>query len=276
MGGFGVATGSGQGVGRRVGGVLGFLALVLCAPATARAGAWTLPEGTGQLIETFYGWTGDGAPWGGEKGVSQWRAGASTYFQYGVSNELTIFGETSLERYVLSRPESSSYTGLDYSALGMRHKLWSSGEWVLSGEATLFLPGAYSPSSPAQAGNTGGAGEGRLLLGTNYAFGIVQGFVNLEGAYRIRSAGPPDEWHGDATIGLKLPWGAMLLAQDFTTISQPTKNRQFPAWRSSEVEVSLVSPVFWGWRLQLGYFQSVMAFKTNTERGGLVAFWRDF
>ncbi len=271
-----MATGSDRRVGRQVGGALGFLALALCAPASALAGAWTLPQGTGQLIETFYGWTGDGAPWGGEKGVSQWKAGAQTYFQYGVTDTLTIFGETSLERYVLSRPESSSYTGLDYTGIGLRQKLWSTGEWVFSGEATLFLPGAYDPSSPAQAGNTGGAGEGRVLVGTNYAFGFLRGFVDLEGAYRIRTAGPPDEWHGDATVGLDLPWGMMLMGQDFTTISQPSKNLEFPAWRSSIVEASLVLPIFRGWRLQFGYFQSVMTEKTNTERGGIVAVWRDF
>ena len=238
------------------------------------AGAWTLPEGTGQIIETFYGWGGDGAPWGGEPGVQQWRGEAQTYMQYGITDQLTIFGETALERYVLSQPQSSSYTGLDYSDIGLRQRLWSSGEWVVSGEATLFLPGAYSPSSPAQAGNTGGAGEGRLLVGTNYALGVAQGFIDLEGAYRIRTAGPPDEWHGDATVGLKLPWGAMLLAQDFTTISVASRNRDFPGWRSSVAEISLVLPPIWRWRVQLGWFQTVLAVKTNTERGvsrGLLA-----
>jgi protein XagA len=271
-----VAEGSGQRVGRLVARAGIALALLLLARSGAFAGAWTLPQGTGQLIQTFTGWGGDGAPWGGQPGVQQWRGEAGTYVQYGVSDTLTIFGQTALERYVLTQPESSGYTGLDYSELGLRHRLWASGEWVVSGEATLFLPGAYSPSSPAQAGNTGGAGEGRLLVGTNYAFGVAKGFVDLEGAYRLRSAGPPDEWHGDVTLGLELPYGAMLLAQDFNTISSPSKNLSFPAWRSSLVEISLVLPPLWRWRVQLGWFQTVAAFKTNTERGVTLAFWRDF
>jgi hypothetical protein len=42
------------------------LALIAGAPATAFGGARTLPQGTGQLIETLYGWTGFGPPWGGK------------------------------------------------------------------------------------------------------------------------------------------------------------------------------------------------------------------
>src|SRR5260370_40786334 len=41
------------------------LALVVGAPAGALAGAWTLPQGSGLLIETLYGWVGDGPPSGG-------------------------------------------------------------------------------------------------------------------------------------------------------------------------------------------------------------------
>ena len=272
----GVAERSGPKVGRRAARAGLALAAMLFAHGEAFAGAWTLPQGTGQLIQTFSGWSGDGAPWGGQPGVQQWRGEAETYGQYGVTDTLTIFGQTALERYVLTQPESSSYTGLDYSELGMRQRIWTSGTWVASGEATLFLPGAYNPASPAQTGNTGGAGEGRLLVGTNYAFGFVRGFVDLEGAYRLRTAGPPDEWHGDATVGLELPYGLMALAQDFNTISSPSKNLSFPAWRSSMVEFSLVSAPFWRWRVQLGWFQTVLAIRTNTERGVALALWRDF
>jgi hypothetical protein len=35
-------------------------ALIVAAPVGAFGGAWTLPQGSGQLIETLYGWTGFG------------------------------------------------------------------------------------------------------------------------------------------------------------------------------------------------------------------------
>ena len=40
----------------------GALAAVVGAPAGALGGAWTLPQGTGQVIATLYGWTGFGPP----------------------------------------------------------------------------------------------------------------------------------------------------------------------------------------------------------------------
>jgi hypothetical protein len=43
----------------------GALALIVGVSTTAFGGAWTLPQGTGQLIATLYGWTGFGPPWGG-------------------------------------------------------------------------------------------------------------------------------------------------------------------------------------------------------------------
>ena len=47
-----------------------------------RRGAWTMPQGSGQLIETQYGWTGFGPPWGGNPPVPQSRFDAQTYVQY--------------------------------------------------------------------------------------------------------------------------------------------------------------------------------------------------
>ena len=158
----------------------------------------------------------------------------------------------------------------------MRAKLWATGEWVFSGEATLFLPGAYNSAAPAQAGDTGGAGDARLLAGTNFTVGWVPGFVDVEFGYRLRTAGPPDEWHADATLGLKPAPGVLLMLQDFTTVSAASTNRSFPAWRTSVVELSLVLPLDDRWSVQFGVFTSVLAVKTNTQRGAALSVWRTF
>jgi hypothetical protein len=71
------------------------------------------------------------------------------------------FGQTSLEHYKLGDPTPDTYNGLDYSDVGLWAKLWSTGEWVFSGEATAFIPGARDPKAPAEEGNTGWAGEAR-------------------------------------------------------------------------------------------------------------------
>ena len=102
------------------------------------------------------------------------------------------------------------------------------------------------------------------------------GFVDAQFGYRLRTAGPPDEWHGDLTVGLK-PWpGFMLMLQDFTTVSTASANPTFPAWRQSVVEASLVVPLLDQWSVQIGAFTSVWTVKTNTERGAALSIWRRF
>jgi hypothetical protein len=246
------------------------------APAGAMAGAWTEPQGQGLMIETLWGFDGQGSPWGGEPGVKQNRADLQTYAEYGLNDQWTIFGQMAIERYELSRPESSLYAGLDYSDLGLRAKLWSAGNWVVSSEATLFLPGAWNPASPAQAGETGGAAEARLLAGASFALGPAPGFFDLELGYRFRSAGPPGECRMDVTAGLKPAPGVILMLQDFLVVSTPSNNPSFPMWRQNVWQASVVLPLRDRWQLQIGYFQTSLAWHTNTLRGAAAAVWRTF
>ena len=260
----------------------GALAFIVGAPTGAFAGAWTLPQGTGQLITTFYGWTGFGPPWGGNPPANQSRFDAQTYVQYGLTDSLTVYGETAFEHYAIGQPTPDTYNGLDYSGLGLRQKLWSTGEWIFSGEATAFIPGAHDSKAPAEEGNTGWAGEARLNAGRNFTvpwvpfLGSVPGFVDAELAYRLRTEGPPDEWHGDFTVGFKFTPKIMLMLQDYTTVSMWTKDPTFPAWRQSVVEASVVYALTDKWSLQVGLFSTVWTVKTNSQHGAAIAVWRNF
>ncbi len=118
------------------------------------------------MIDTLFGWTGEGAPWGGAKGVDQTRFDAQAYFEYGLTDDWTVFGQTAFESYALGPPTPNVYHGLDYSDIGVRRKLWSTGQWVFSGEATLFVPGPITlPRRPRRATpagqERGGCSRGR-------------------------------------------------------------------------------------------------------------------
>ena len=145
-----------------------------------------------------------------------------------------------------------------------------------------MIPGARDSKAPAEEGNTGWAGEARLNAGRDFALrgvpflGSVPGFLDAEVAYRVRTEGPPDEWHGDLTVGFKFTPKIMVMLQDFTTISMSTRNPTFPAWRQSVVEGSVVYALNDKWSLQVGLFSTVWTVKTNSERGGLIAVWRNF
>ncbi len=196
--------------------------------------------------------------------------------QYGLTNSLTAYGETAFEHYAIGQPTPNTYNGLDYSGLGLRQKLWSTGEWIFAGEATVFIPGARDSKAPAQEGNTGWAGEARLNVGRNFAIYGVPGFLDAEVAYRLRTEGPPDEWHGDLTVGFKFTPKIMLMLQNYTTVSMSTNDPTFPAWRSSVVEASLVYALDDKWSLQVGLFSTVWTVRTNTQHGVAVAVWRNF
>ena len=83
---------------------------LLGAPNRTLAGAWTQPQGSGLMIDTLFGWSGEGAPWGGGKGVDQTRLDAQTYLEYGLTDDWTIFGQMAIERYDLGPPTPNVYT----------------------------------------------------------------------------------------------------------------------------------------------------------------------
>ena len=101
-------------------------------------------------------------------------------------------------------------------------------------------------------------------------------FLDAELGYRLRSAGPPDEWHADLTLGVKATPRWMGLAQVFNTISQGAGTPGFSAWSSHTGEVSVVYRIDERWSLQLGAFATFATVNTNSERGVMAAVWRRF
>ena len=226
--------------------------MALLAPAAALAGAWTYPTGQGQIIETLFGWAGEGPPYGGAPGANENRVEAQTYVEYGLADRLTVVGQTALERYELTGPPADVFRGLDYSSIGLRANLWSHEAVVISAQATAFVPGAHDSSRPAQAGDTGGAGEARALVGYNFSFFGTPAFLDAEAAFRLRCAGPPDEWHFDVTLGLKPNARVMWLLQSYNTISPWSSSPIFPAWSSYGVQLSIVYALDEHWSVQAG------------------------
>src|SRR5271156_2006449 len=94
------------------------LAFFAGAPATAFGGAWTMPQGTGQLIATLYGWTGFGPPWGGNPPANQSRFDAQTYVQFGLTDSLTVYARphSSIMRSGSRRPTPITASTIRVSA----------------------------------------------------------------------------------------------------------------------------------------------------------------
>ncbi len=252
-------------------------ALMALAAGQARAGAWTEPAGQGQMIATLFGWSGQGAPWGGEASVQhESKAEAQTYVEWGLSDELTLVGQLGGGTYRLSAPDADSFTGLDYTTLGARARVWTHDALVFSLQASVLVPGASDAARPAQAGNTGWAADVRALAGYSFDIDGRHAFVDAEAGYRQRTAGLPSEWHGDFTFGVDVAPRLTVLAQTFNTLSLGAGAPGFPAWTQSVLQLSAVYELGPHWSVQAGAFSTVTVRNTNSERGVMAAVWRRF
>jgi hypothetical protein len=245
-------------------------------PTPALAGAWTMPQGQGQVIETLYGWGGYGAPYGGSASPSETKFGSQTYIQYGLTDRFTAIGDLGVLRYALSAPTKDGYFGFDYSGVGLRAKLWSNDAWVFSLEANAYRSGARDAAKPAQAGDTGPEEDLRALVGRNLTLFSFPAFLDAEAGYRFRTDGPPSEWRGDLTLGVNWTPRAQILAQAFNTVSNGAGAPGFSAWESHTGQLSVVYALDDKWSVQLGGFGTLYRRDTNSEYGALVAVWRRF
>lgn len=245
------------------------LALAL-APTSALAGAWTLPEGKGLWIQSFYGWGGQGTA------AREDKLGAQSYLEYGLAERLTLFGQISAVRFALSPPQKDSYFGFDYAGAGLRRQLWANDAWTFSLEASAYVPGAHDANRPAQAGNTGPQADARALLGRSLTLFGAPAFAEAQAGYRLRSRGPPGEWRADLTLGIAWTPKAQVLAQVFNMVSQGAGASGFPAFESHKGQLSVVYALDERSSLQLGGFATLFRRGTNSEYGALVAVWRRF
>jgi hypothetical protein len=247
------------------------------APAAALAGAWTWPEGTGQAILSFDAGAGDYGGWTPTGAAPrETRLTASLDVEYGLKDWLTAFVRGGLEDYAIAAPVADAYRGLDYSAAGLRARLFSSQSLVWSVEGAALVPGAADALRPAQAGNTGFGSDWRTLVGASFMLGSWPSFLDASLGYRTRSAGPPDEWRADLTFGVHPRSDVTLMLQSFNAVSDGSRPPMFPAERTMIVEPSLVYDFDKTWSLQVGFYATPRAVNANREAGAVVAVWRRF
>ena len=265
-----------RGLDSKLGRFAAALAGLFLAPGAAWAGAWTQPAGQGQATVSLYGWTGTASQYGEASPPRENQFGSQLYVEYGLADKVMVIGSVSIERYSILSPVNNTYVGPDYSQIGLQYRFAKVDDWVFSGSTSFFIPGARDASQPAQSGNTGGAAEARLLGGRSFKVSGMDGFVDVEFAYRDRTAGPPSEWHGDFTVGLKPNDKWTLMLQSFNLVSQGAGAPGFPAITESVEQASVMYALDSHWFLQVGLFASAVSVGTNSERGGLISVTRKF
>jgi hypothetical protein len=248
---------------------------VLASPCAAFAGAWTLPQGGGQALLTTTASTANSAFDGsGLNPTARYnKLELQGLLEYGITDQLTVIGAPGLQHVDIAAPTDARRTGLGYTEFGGRYRLLQAESWVLSGQATMRVPGTNATSNPAAIGYTGVETDIRGLFGYGFKLRAMPAFVDLQVAQRFRAGGPPNELRADATFGLQAAPQWLLLAQSFNVVSEGAGSVPFASYAYYKLQLSAVYSLTAAVSLQLGGFTTYAGRNALQENGVVFGAW---
>jgi len=257
----------------------GFLAV----PSLAWAGAWTLPDGTGQWLTTLTAASSTSYLEGsaGLSGTPRYNKDElSALVEYGLTDRLTAIFDPGLQHIDIAAPTSAQRTGLGYTEFGARYAFLENQDqsWVLSGQATLRIPGTIDTSNPAAVGYTDVESDLRVLLGHSFTLAGHPAFVDLEAAERVRTAGLPSEFRADGTLGVWATPRWLLLAQSFNVVSEGAGNTVYTggSYDYEKLQLSAVYKLTPVWSVQGGGYVTYAGRNALQENALIFGVWRQF
>ncbi len=194
--------------------------------------------------------------------------------EYAVTDDLTLIFNPSFRDVSVEGGDNS--TGLGYTALGARYDVLKDDDGWLALEGSVRIPGVERADNLAQVGSTDTEYDLRLRGFHNISVAGLPGFVDAQTSYRLRDGDPPNEFHGDLTVGVRPKQNLLLMAQSFNTISDGAGQGIFDSYRYHNVQFSAVQTVADGVSLQLGVVGTIAGENALRERGGFAAIWVDF
>jgi len=252
---------------------------LLCVPSVAWAGAWTLPEGTGQWFATVTGTSS--TSYFSDNGLASTPRYSKEELQflveYGLTDRLTAIFDPGLLNIDIAPPTNAEHFGLDYTEFGARYAFLQSQDWAVSGQTTLRIPGTTDTSNPAAIGYTDVEADFRALLGHNFNLGAMPAFFDFELAERWRTDGYPSEFRFDGTVGVKVYPRWMLLLQSYNVISEGPGISIFGgSYEYYKVQLSALYTLADNWWLQFGGLRTYAGGNALQENGVIVGVWHQF
>ncbi len=248
--------------------------LLLLTAGAARAGAWLMPPGEGQIIAgtAFSGSSRAFDAHGKLIPVPSYKKfELGSYIEYGLTDWLTLVAAPAYD--VIRQPApAASYTGPGESGIGGRFRLFQSDAFVASLQATLLTPGAsFNGAEPHRAG----AIDLRGMAGASFKIGEWAAFADAAAGYRLYAQGQPGEWKLDLTLGVRPLPQLLVLLQGFGSM-QTNKSADFPRSSWAKLQGSFVYDLNVAWSAQLGAFMTVAGRNAGRELGPMAAIWYRF
>ncbi|HTQ15025.1 MAG TPA: hypothetical protein VMH86_14205 [Rhizomicrobium sp.] len=255
------------------------LALFLaCAATGAHAGAWTEPEGSGQVIlSSTYSVAGtsyDADSRAKSPAVFQ-KLWSAIWAEYGWNDNLTLIFSPEYAWARTREPNGMIVRARDFAwGGGARYRIADS-FGTLSVQVSAKTAGAFD-MSVSMDGQSGKQAEIRLLYGTNFSLFDRDGFADFEAGERWVAGARPNETPIDITLGLRVFKDDTLLLQSFNVIAGGDARPPYSYYRSHKVELSWVSDLGHGVSVQSGTYFCPAGQNALDELGAQIAVWVRF
>ncbi len=211
--------------------------MLLAPPASA--GAWPQNKGKGLIIiTTLFDRADQGFGPDGEivDDGYFYKDETAVYLEYGLTADTTLVSRLAWQS--VERRQGASLDdaqGLAASELGLRRRLWTSGQDTVSGQLAVLLPGAGENVSNQPLGSGETAWELRGLWG--HRFGTAT-FMDLQLAHRWRGGDDLDEARLDLTWGWQPGDRWQVLAQSFSVWSVEADRPGRPEFEQHKLQLS--------------------------------------
>ena len=258
-------------------GALGALVASGLAASPAHAGPWTMNAGDGRVITSvIYSHSEKSFDSSGQSidGPDYDQLMAFFLTEYGVTEDLTLIANPGVKWVGIEGQEDE--TGIDSVELGARYRLFHDDRLVVSAQVSGFVPGTLRNEPVPQISGNRPQFEARLQAGYGFNLGKLNGFASIEGGYRVRTGAPPDEFRGDATLGVHATNRLMLIGNLFNSWSNGAGQAGFPSYRYSNLYAGTVYELSPRVSFQFGGLATVTGRNALRERGLYSGFWIKF
>jgi len=250
----------------------------LCLPSLAHAGAWTMGEGSAQVITSTTvssaskSFDTNGDP---TQDVTFSKTFTSVYAEYGWNDWLTFIAVPEYANALSAGPGRATDRAKDFAISGGARVRLLDDRGVLSVQAMARSAGAFELDTSFDE-KPGEEFELRALYGTHFqAFGR-DGCFDIEIAQRWTTGGRPNETPIDLSAMIDVGWKTQALLQSFNVISDGAGRPPFGHYRYHKLALSLVRPIWGQTSLQVGGFLSPAGQNALEERGIFLGIWTKF
>ena len=239
------------------------IAFIVCAiPATAFAGAWSLPPGEGQIISTYNYSQADDAYTdieGLDTAVEFTKSEVRVFYEHGLTTHITAVINVAHQTIGFEGLQSSiNFSDFDKTELGLRYEITRREGLAISVQGSYILGGG-PPESILDIGNRQDSFELRGLWGQSKEFENYVIFFDAQAAIRARNIEGVEDWRADLTLGWKDKKKWMALLQGYHTERESFGRDGFvvPIQKRTKLQASVVYEYKKNRLVQFGYLQTL-------------------